>query len=176
MDELDVILADATAAIEAEYFRLPIAGGDPVYRERVYCYELYHQMRSRWPPRENCRYLLNGEVDKSSHELMRKVGVRRQKPDLLVHGPGNMKNNHAVIEVKNVNASPRDIKSDLEKLTLFRNQAGYQRGIYLIYGHTADERFARRIERAAASVAGSRGVEVWLHSEVHAPAMRFETL
>jgi hypothetical protein len=46
MDELTGILAAATAAIEPGYFRLNIDGGSPVYRERVYCYELYHQMRS----------------------------------------------------------------------------------------------------------------------------------
>jgi hypothetical protein len=40
MEQLTQILRDATAAIEAEYFLLPIHGTAPVYRERVYCYEL----------------------------------------------------------------------------------------------------------------------------------------
>jgi hypothetical protein len=44
MDELSQVLAEATQAIEPGYFRLAIDGGDPVYRERVYCYELYHQI------------------------------------------------------------------------------------------------------------------------------------
>jgi hypothetical protein len=40
-------LAQATQAIEASYFLLPIAGRDrPIKRERVYCYELFHQLRS----------------------------------------------------------------------------------------------------------------------------------
>jgi len=43
MEQLTHILQDATAAIGREYFLLPIHGADPVYRERVYCYELYHQ-------------------------------------------------------------------------------------------------------------------------------------
>jgi len=176
MNELNDILADATAAIDTEYFRLPIDGGNPVYRERVYCYELYHQMRSQWPLREDCRYLLNGEVDKRAHVLLHQLGVRGEKPDLLVHRPGHMEDNHAVIEVKHANASPRGILKDLKTLTVFRNQAGYQRSIYLIYGNTADERFVRRIERAAVSVEGSGGIEVWLHSEVHAAAMQFGVL
>ena len=46
MNELSDVLADATRSIEAEYFHLSIDGGGPVYRERVYCYELYHQMRN----------------------------------------------------------------------------------------------------------------------------------
>ena len=45
MVQLTQNLQDATAAIGEEYFRLPIHGSDPAYRERVYCYELYHQTR-----------------------------------------------------------------------------------------------------------------------------------
>ena len=40
MEQLTQILQDATAAIGQEYFLLPIHGADPVYRERVYCYEI----------------------------------------------------------------------------------------------------------------------------------------
>jgi hypothetical protein len=65
MQELTNLLAGATAAIEPEYFRLSIHGGVPAYRERVYCYELYHQMRALWP--EGCPFWLNGEVDKAAH-------------------------------------------------------------------------------------------------------------
>ncbi|WP_152977678.1 hypothetical protein [Bradyrhizobium pachyrhizi] len=48
MQELTDLLSEATAAIEPGYFRLSVHGGLPVYRERVYCNELYHQMRKRW--------------------------------------------------------------------------------------------------------------------------------
>jgi hypothetical protein len=129
MEELSNILAEATAKIDREYFLLPIAGGEPVYRERVYCYELYHQMRKLWPPRDECRYLLNGEVDKRAHALMEQRGFYGEKPDLLVHGPGEMADNHAIIEVKNSDVSRSGIENDLSKLACFRNQAGYQRGI-----------------------------------------------
>src|SRR5690554_896294 len=49
MNELSTILSAATAAIDERFMKLPIYHGSPVYRERVYCYELYHQLRSRWP-------------------------------------------------------------------------------------------------------------------------------
>src|ERR1700685_2056549 len=65
MEQFTQILRDTTAAIPPEYFLLPIHGGDPVYRERVYCYEFYHQMRRLWPADSLDR--LNGEVDKRSH-------------------------------------------------------------------------------------------------------------
>lgn len=44
MQELPDLLIRATKAIEGGYFHLALAGGTPVYRERVYCYELYHQL------------------------------------------------------------------------------------------------------------------------------------
>lgn len=49
MEEFNRILREAAARIEPEWFELPIMGGNSVYRERVYCYELYHQMRCLWP-------------------------------------------------------------------------------------------------------------------------------
>lgn len=86
MHELDDILRQATAAIGGEYFLLPIHGADPVQRERVYCYELYHQMRLRWPPPEACHYRLNGEIDKGGHPYFRNQRGK-PKPDLLVPSP-----------------------------------------------------------------------------------------
>ena len=49
MVEFNLILREAAARIEPEWFELPIMGGNSVNRERVYCYELYHQMRCLWP-------------------------------------------------------------------------------------------------------------------------------
>ena len=105
MNEFTDILKQAAASIEGEYFHLPIDGGDPVYRERVYCYELYHQMRARWP--ESCEYFLNGEVDKGGHPYFEKLGS--PKPDFIVHIPGT-DNNYAVIEVKAGAAAAKDIQ------------------------------------------------------------------
>src|SRR5256885_2330881 len=129
MEQFTQIFRDATAAIPPEYFLLPIHGGDPVYRERVYCYELYHQMRRLWPA--DSPYRLNGEVDKRAHPYFQDGG--QPKPDLLVHQPGKGEN-HAVIEVKSSRTVARDIDKDLGTLTLFMRRLGYQRAIYLVYG------------------------------------------
>ena len=102
MNELSAILGDAANAVSEAYFRLSIDGGDPVYRERVYCYELYHQMRLRWPT--NTPFYLNGEIDKAAHPILRELGADFAKPDFLVHQPGHMSGNHAVIEVKTSSA------------------------------------------------------------------------
>jgi hypothetical protein len=169
MQELDNILAAATAAIDNSYFSLPIDGGPSVSRERVYCYELYHQLRSRWP--EQTPFLLNGEVDKRSHPNaeLRRLAL---KPDLLVHGPGFMSHNHAIIEVKPTPIKKVPAQKDLRSLSNFKNQVGYQRGIFLIYGRGANERLIAHIRNYALEIEGTRGIEIWLHAAVGQPAIR----
>lgn len=163
MQQLTQILRDATAAVTPEYFLLPIHGADPVFRERVYCYELYHQMRIRWPAGP---YRLNGEADKRAHPYFRRG--RQPKPDLLVHQPGTGEN-YAVIEVKSCLAVTRNIRKDLETLSVFRNQVGYQRAIYLIYGGDV-ARTAARVQRCAALIAEIAPFELWLHQASGLPA------
>lgn len=164
MEQFTQILREATAAIPPEYFLLPIHGGDSVYRERVYCYELYHQMRRLWPP--DCAYRLNGEVDKRSHPYFQDGG--QPKPDLLVHQPGTGEN-YAVIEVKSSRAAEREIDKDLGTLTLFTKRLGYQRAIYLIYGAEAPEA-ATRVHECAARFQQIAPFELWLHTTVRIPA------
>jgi hypothetical protein len=165
MDEFTGILCQGTAAIAPEYFSLPIHGGESRYRERVYCYELYHQMRSRWP--EGCQYSLNGEEDKRSHPYF---GTRSDapKPDFIVHIPGTGEN-YAVLEVKSPMTTDAAIREDLVKLRYFRRDAGYHRALLLIYGVGPEEALARVIR------AGSGALEIpeiWAHSGVGEPAQR----
>jgi len=128
---IEQLIADATKHIEQNYFQLPIDGQeDPIYRERVYCYELYHQLRSRWPV--NTNYELSGEVDKSGHPLIRNNNLDRVKPDLLVHIPGDMRGNYTIIEVKPITANRDGIAKDLSTLTAFRRHADYEKAIYFL--------------------------------------------
>jgi hypothetical protein len=175
MENLDRILQDATAAVEDNYFRLHIDGADaPIYRERVYCYELYYQMRCRWPAADSCSFYLNGEVDKRAHPILSKLGVGGI-PDLLVHGPGDMGKNHAVIEVKSSNVRNNGIAGDLKKLTLFVRAAGYQRAIYLIYGDEAGAHVERTI-RIARRLPTLGKIELWIHHQVDIPAQCVKVL
>lgn len=164
MIELDGILSEATACVGETYFLLPIDGGDPVYRERVYCYELYHQMRLLW--RDEFGYTLGGEVDKSGHPKIRGERIRGAKPDFLVHKPGHMEGNYAVVEVKPIPVGPAAMLADVEKLAEFRADAGYQRAIYLIYGTRGDriDQIARTVE-AFVQETGCPGIELWHHSQ-----------
>ena len=62
-------LPKATSRIGCDYFQLPIEGRpDRIFRERVYCYELYHQLRVLMP--DDFPYSLGGEVDKRAHPVM----------------------------------------------------------------------------------------------------------
>jgi hypothetical protein len=145
MDEalkrIEDILSEATAAIEENYFQVPVAGlEDPQYRERVYCYELYHLIRARWPA--NFQFSLAGEIDKSGHPLIRGNGLDYAKPDFIIHVPGDMGFNLLVVEVKAFTLNPAVIMNDLEKLTAFRRHARYHAAFYLFYGVPPNSRDA----------------------------------
>ena len=135
MDELltqfEEILAAACSRVGREYFQIPVADADAVYRERVYCYELYHQMRSGWG---EFGFSLGGEVDKMGHPHFLGGPYANAKPDFLVHQPGNMGHNLACVEVKPLNRAIAGFIADLRKLTWFCQNAAYHRGIFLVYG------------------------------------------
>ena len=170
MHKLTELLGQAAAEIPGPYFQLPVDGQeDPIYRERVYCYELYHQLRSMWP--ENCSYSLGAEVDKAGHKLIRGNDLDNVKPDFLVHIPGDMGGNYAVIEVKPVHASNGAIRADIETLRNFRDYAGYQRAILYIYGSPGDGNARQRATDLLADLPGTE-VEIWVHEEPESRAER----
>lgn len=158
MDQLDQILRTATQAIGPEYFLLPIAGRMPALYERVYCYELYHQMRCRWP--KDAELVLSGEIPKHGHEIIMGMIERAVIPDFLIHVPGNMGNNHAIMEVKSSQASVGGIMKDLATLDEFRINVGYERAIYLFYGGVRED-----LVRALADRRDVSAVELWVHRE-----------
>lgn len=130
----------SVSRISSEYFRLPRHGADPVFRERIYCYELYHQLRcclGRWG------YVLHGELDKGGHQevtsaLSKELEIEysRCAPDFLVHKPGTHHSNLAVIEVKTSVAEPLDIYLDLVKIIAFMSNATthYDYGLMVVFG------------------------------------------
>jgi hypothetical protein len=159
MEQLDDILRSATTAIGHEYFQLPIAGREPALYERVYCYELYHQMRCRWP--EDTNLVLSGEIPKRGHEIIMEMIENPVIPDFLIHVPGSMEHNYAIMEIKSSRAVGAGIVKDLATLDQFRVNVGYHRAIYLFYGGV-DEELVRELAAARPLAAP---VEIWLHSE-----------
>ncbi len=106
------------------------------YREKVYCYELYHQKRTLLEKRgSHIRgLLLNAETDKAGAIYTTFVGAR--KPDFVLHRPGDGIHNVATTEVKRISAPINDIEKDMGKLKEFLDPEtmNYFGGVALIYG------------------------------------------
>jgi hypothetical protein len=166
------LLIAATAEIADDYFQLPVAGADAVYRERVYCYELYHQLRCLW---KDFPFRIGGEVDKRGHPHFEGGPYALAKPDLLVHVPKNMGRNLVVVEVKPCSFSKDQAKEDLKKLAWFCRKADYYGGVFLVYGALGDshETLARRVAEAASDEEINMDqIHVFHHAASRRPAAR----
>jgi hypothetical protein len=161
------MLTDATRAVPRQYFQLPVHGlEEAIYRERVYCYELYHHLRIRL---EDCEVLANyslcGELDKRRHPI-----IEQCIPDFLLHIPGSMEvgSNLVVIEVKPITGE-NGIKKDLDTLSYFVSRdVGYSTGIHLVYGDNGE--FQAFSDAHAAVKDGS--IQLWWHQRPGEPAER----
>lgn len=158
-------LLKAASRIESHYFQIGVAGSDKlVYRERVYCYELYHQLRNILG--DGFPYKLDGEIDKEGHPIRPELGPK--KPDFIVHVPGEMDQNLVVIEVKPIIVERRDLEKDINTLKGFLEKANYHRAIMYIYG---DKGNRNDIVDIANNLIGDeeRIVLVWHHKPKDVP-------
>lgn len=131
------LLKRALAQIEPEYFKLATTyRRKGIVRERIFCYELYHQMRLLMPI--NHRLLLHneltlhGEIDKSGHRDFAKQD--QANPDFVFHAPGTHAANTLVIEVKG-RITRKGILKDFQTLLAFIGNYGYQAGAFVLYNH-----------------------------------------
>jgi hypothetical protein len=176
LQALEEIIAAASATVAPEYFQLPVADADSVYRERVYAYELYHQLRCVWG---HFPFSLGGEVDKKGNPHFQDGPYATSKPDLLIHVPGEMERNLACVEVKPFARPVAEFTSDLEKLTWFCKHARYYRGIFLVYGANPQhkDKSAEIHNKVRAAFEAGTNVEpglihVFHHAEVGHPIRR----
>jgi hypothetical protein len=167
MIDLTTLLQEATSNIGEEYFLLPVVDVPAVFRERVYCYELYHQLRSLWPT--DSPYRLNGEVDKRSHPYFE--GKLAPKPDLLVHVPGSDEN-YAAIEVKSSSGSLSGIRKDFQTLAILR-KLGYQKSLFLIYGESITS-VREKLDRLNGLEAQILETEIWVHENFWTSAEKLD--
>lgn len=111
--------------------------------ERIFCYELYHQLRILIDAErnENKNFLegtyLQAEIKKMQiYDLLQTFGITPLTgsfvPDLLMHSPGNANSHPYVIEIK---ATPFvlevEVLADLCKIGEFLNKYNYEKGIFL---------------------------------------------
>lgn len=131
-------LLDAISKIDKQYYKVKLAYfNQTIYRENVYCYELYHQLRlllgNEFP------FLLSGELDKASHPDIADRCLEF-KSEFLIHQPGKL-DQDSFISIMNVCSlasafrMPEKLIENLNKMVCSTNlQGGYYRGIMLIYG------------------------------------------
>jgi len=147
-------LVTAIPKISAEYFQCPTANRraaedyvvsphriEKAFRfgERLFCYELYHQLRISLAPLLNSSILtLHGELQKPLLEAMagEQAGARRLDkkyiPDFILHGPGRFDNQEVMMEVKtNPNWKFAQIYYDLKKIDQFIDRYKYKMGVFL---------------------------------------------
>lgn len=128
----------ALAHVAPDYYQLPttysLAG---VTRERIFCYELYHQIRLHMSPRHSLS--LHGEIDKRGHRDF--VKTDRANPDFVFHIPGTHAHNTLVMEVKGVIGPKyrRAIGKDFNTLLSFTSKYQYKAGIFILFGYTFDD-------------------------------------
>ena len=124
-----------------EYYKITTTyESSGIVRERVFCYELYHQMRSVQSARGLTDVQIHGEIDKSGHIAFDRNS--RKNPDFVFHVPGMMKGNAIVVEVKGkIEGNYQEgVYKDIVTLSKFTNNKHfYQSGIIIIYNYTYDE-------------------------------------
>ena len=127
------IFKKALSKIKQDYYHIStIYDSNGITRERVFCYELYHQLRCEF---NDDILKVHGELDKRGqidfHDETRAI------PDFLIHQPGTHANNNIIIEVKGV-LNKYDIIGDLQKIYSFIHDPiiHYENGIFLQYNHS----------------------------------------
>lgn len=120
-------LEQATQAIGESYFLLPIAGHDrPIKRERVYCYELFHQLRLAL---RDSPLTLTGEPDKRGHPNFPPIN-----PDFILHTPGHHEQNTAAVEVE-CRVGLKHLVKDMRNLKTMRDH-GYRILVLLLFANS----------------------------------------
>ena len=139
-----------------EYYLVEVSfNPDGITRERVFCYELYHQFRDL--SGDNYPYAFHGELDKRGHIAIDKHN--QKVPDFLVHRPGSFDENEVVIEVKGTINSD-DIISDLQKIYSFISEVNYRYGLFLLINHSFEELRKRISQESLREIKSDKDSEI----------------
>lgn len=130
---IDLVKA-ALQNVESGYFNLATTyEPSGIVRERVFCYEFYHQVRLLMT--DDFPISLNGEIDKRGHPDFKTKD--RKNPDFVFHIPGKHEGNTIVIEVKGrLDYPEREILGDFKTLLTFVKNYNYQSGIFILYNNS----------------------------------------
>lgn len=126
------LIINALDLVDISYYKLKTTYQENgIIRERVFCYELYHQIRCLQNiNRYENPITIHGEIDKSGHTCFAESDQRN--PDFVFHIPGRMDYNTFVVEVKG-RINVQECKKDFNTLITFISHYQYKYGIYIIY-------------------------------------------
>lgn len=135
-------LVESIAAIDREYFSVDRYAATPTWRQRVYCYELYHNLRCALG--NGFPYVLHGEIDKRGHAWVKSVLGYEPNPDFVVHAAGTQ-GGLAVVEVEPADCDVGAATEDVKKLRDFVTEVDYHTGILLLVGRVPVKRQVRSL-------------------------------
>ena len=127
------MLIKAINKVPKKYYQIRQYNDEIRFRERLFCYELYHQFRIVLDNKQIKKYILHGELAKSGNPLF-----KGEIPDFLLHIPNDKCKNLLIIEVK-LNYDEDGIKNDFKKLFDFIKDHNYKRGVFLYVIEESDK-------------------------------------
>ncbi|SNR73689.1 hypothetical protein [Flavobacterium sp. ov086] len=135
-NEFHDVIKDSLCNVEKKYIEQITVTSRTKYNERVFCYELYHQLRRKSEEFKNLT--ISGEAVKSEFQF-KNLG-KNKTPDILIHNFGTIENNEVVIEVKtskNKQSVLQGLKKDILVLDLFTDNTtlkiDYKLGLYIVF-------------------------------------------
>jgi len=134
MDKYIEMIQSAVDKVNRSYIEVdPKKDRNFVYYERIFCYELYHQMRCLQTQHSDLfEFKIHGELTKDRYE-----GFGKVTPDFLIHIPNEVgkEKNRVIVEVKTSKNNADEIFKDFEKLNKFiKMDNGYQYGVFIWVG------------------------------------------
>lgn len=175
-DRLVELISSSIVSIKDEYINFQVAGSEErIERERVYCYEFYHQIRHIV---HEISYRVNSEPNKINHPYI-EDHCGAIDPDFIFHRPGEMNpdSNLAVIEIKKTsgdltNGILKDIGT-INCMTTIPN--GYHGGIIIVFGEISDVRQRNLLGRIRNSIdENTKRLTVLLHQQANTPPVRID--
>ena len=122
---------EAIEKIEKKFYNIISVNRGERIRERVFCYELYHQLRLI---KFDCKFDIHGELDKSGFYDVDVI------PDFLFHKQGTDEN-YCIMEVKGEIRS-NGICKDFNTLSKFlveqKEIKAYRLAIFLLFNHSLE--------------------------------------
>jgi hypothetical protein len=125
-------LQKAILAVAPSYFRVEMPDGNSQYGERIFAYELYHQMRIHFPSEHG---KLHGEYRKGLRHVPELEDHRTYIPDLILHQSGTIDSNLLAIEIKtSAKLNIADLLDDIKKLEYYTNprKLNFKMGVMIV--------------------------------------------